>query len=135
MGIVAAPALLLAAGGALFVARRNAKQRRELEEELDQVEAGLGGNEKGYLALVEFLPWAAQILDYIAVMPDMRSTGGRRNSHRADPMGRSKPGPTGDLQDFVTIAATESSVITINVQGPPERAARQGEPRRDEGVR
>lgn len=116
-GLVAAPALLLAAGGALFVARRTAKQRRELMEQLDKTEAGLAATRQGYLALLEFLPWAARILDYIAVHGghalDRWQQELPQKPIRWDDL---KPAQQQAYQDFITIAASQLSVITINVQ-------------------
>lgn len=116
-GIVAAPALLLAAGGALLAARRTARQRRELAEQLDQVEAGLNANEQGYLALIEYLPWAAHILDYIAVHAG-HALDRWQNDLPPEPIGWNQlsPAQRTAYQGFITIAASQLSVITINVQ-------------------
>ena len=116
-GIVAAPVLLLAAGGVLLAARRTAKQRRELAEQLDQVEAGMNANEKGYLALVEYLPWAAHILDYIAVHAG-HALDRWQKELPPEPIGWDDLSPAQQkaYQGFITIAASQLSVITINVQ-------------------
>lgn len=115
--IVASPALPLLIQGALVIARRTVKQRRELAEQLAQVEAGLDANEKGYLALVEYLPWAAEILDYIAVHAG-HALDRWQKELPPEPIGWDDLSPDQQTayQGFITIAASQLSVITINVQ-------------------
>ena len=66
-GIVAAPALLLAVGGLLWMVKRNRKQQEEIKAKLDAAEAEITDSQKSFEAVVEILPRATAILDYTAV--------------------------------------------------------------------
>ncbi len=117
-GIVAAPALLLAVGGLVWMVKRNQKQQLELAARLDEAEAEIAATRPGFEALVDILPRATHTLDYIA-------------THAGHALGRwasqLPPPPTewqslGELerrryQDFIEIAASQLAVVTINVQG------------------
>lgn len=115
--IVAAPALLLAIGGLVWMVRRNRKQQQELADRLDEADAEIAMTKPSFEALVEILPRATQILDYIAV----------HASHALERWASQlAQRPTqweslGEIekrryQDFVEIAASQLSVVTINVQ-------------------
>lgn len=67
-GIVAAPAVLLAAGGFLWLAHRRSKRvEAQLRERLDEVEAKLAAEQIGFDALVDALRGATGVLGYIRV--------------------------------------------------------------------
>ena len=57
-GIVAAPALILGAGGLLWMAKRNRRQQQELAAKLDEAEAELAATKPGVVALKNILPRA-----------------------------------------------------------------------------
>lgn len=116
-GIVAAPALLLAVGGLVWMAKRNQKQQLELSKRLEEAEAEMSATRRGFEALIEILPRATDTLDYIA-------------THAGHALGRwasqLPPAPTEweslsepekrRYHDFIEIAASQLAVVTINVQ-------------------
>ena len=117
-GIVAAPALILAAGGLVWMVKRNRKQQQEFAEKLDVAEAELALTRPGVKALEDILPRATQALDYIAT-----HAGHALTRWEAD-LGEG-PRTWGSLghdgqrryQDFIDIAAAQLAIVTINVQG------------------
>lgn len=117
-GIVAAPAVILFAGGLLWMVKRNRKQQQELAVKLDEAEAALAETAPGLEALENILPQATDTLDYIATHASHALT---RWDQRL---------PTGPItwdslnsadqqryEDFVEIAAAQLAIVTINVQG------------------
>ena len=117
-GIVAAPAVILFAGGLLWMAKRNRKQQQEFAAKLDEAEAELAATMPGLKALQNPRPRAAETLDYIA------THAGHALNRWEDQLG---PGSmTWDslgeavqrrYQDFIEIAAAQLAIVTINVQG------------------
>ncbi len=65
-GILAAPTMLLAAGGLVWMTRRSRRQQAELAANLDAAEAELHATAGGFETLATVLPRATAILDYIA---------------------------------------------------------------------
>jgi transcriptional regulator with XRE-family HTH domain len=115
-GLAAAPAALLMVGRLVFE-RRNRKQEAALLEKLEQAEAGIAGAQRGFDALVDVLPRATEILDYIAVHASHAF-----KKWRADlaPRPMAWPDMTPEqqrrYQDFITIAGCQLSVVTISFE-------------------
>lgn len=116
-GIVAAPALLLAVGGLVWMAKRNQRQQQELSARLDEAEAELAATQPGFDALAGILPRATETLDYIAT----------HAGHAFERWASSLPSlPTNwdsledserrRYHDFIEIAASQLAVVSINVQ-------------------
>lgn len=115
-GIVAAPALLLAVGGLLWMVKRNRKQQEEIKAKLDAAEAEIADSQKSFDAVVEILPRATAILEYVAVHAGHAL---KRWESRLSP----PPRDWGELpdadrrryQEFVEISANQLAVATIDV--------------------
>lgn len=119
VGIVAAPAAILAAAGLAFVAYRISKKREEeLRRKVDAAEAEIEATRKGYDALVDALGRGAKIFDYIAVHA---SHAFKRWKARLGTL----PLDWQDLteaqrrqyQDFLTIAGCQLLVASLNFGG------------------
>ena len=127
-GLIAAPAALLAIGGLVWMARRNRKQQKEFEQQLDEAESQMAATRPGYEAVLEILPRATTVLEYIAV-------------HACHALERWKlelgPPPLkwGSLKemqqqryrDFVEVAGCQIAVVTINVEAIMENSDDQRE--------
>jgi transcriptional regulator with XRE-family HTH domain len=126
-GIVAAPALLLAVGGLVWMVKRNRKQQQQLTEQLNEADAEIAATQRSFDALVDILPRATETLDYIAVHA---SHALKRWEVRLGPRpldwDSMCPDEKKRYQDFIDISASQLSVATINVQG---LMARRGEDR------
>lgn len=116
-GIVAAPALLLAIGGLVWMVKRNRKQQQQLTEKLNEADAEIAATQRGFEALINILPRATETLNYIAMH------GGHALKRWEDRLGPRpldwKSMPPDDkqrYQDFIDISASQLAVITINVQ-------------------
>ncbi len=116
-GIVAAPALVLALGGLVWMVKRNRRQQQELTEKLNQADAEITATRRGYDALTDILPRATHTLSYIALhgghaLKRWKSQLGPRpldwDAMNADQKQR--------YQDFVDISASQLAVVGINVQ-------------------
>ncbi|WP_319436178.1 helix-turn-helix transcriptional regulator [Mycobacterium sp. RTGN5] len=125
--IVAAPALLLTVGGLVWMVRRNRKQQQELTVKLDAADEEIAATRRGFEAFANILPRATKTLDYIAVH------GGhslKRWEGQLGPRPRQWNSMSPDEQqrykDFIALAASQLSVVTINVQ---ELMASRGEDR------
>ena len=117
-GIVAAPAVVLAAGGLLWMVKRNRRQQQELAIKVAEAEAELNATRPGVDALTDLLPRATETLDYIA-------------THAGHALNRWEQQVGGDAvswdslnssdqqryQDFIEVAAAQLAIVTINVQG------------------
>lgn len=117
-GIVAAPALIIGAGGLLWMAKRNRRQQQELAAKLDLAEAELAATRPGVDALEAILPRATEALDYIATHAGHalrrwadRLGGGSTEWASLDPADQHR------YQDFIEIAGAQLTVVTINVEG------------------
>lgn len=116
-GIVAAPAALLAVGGLVWMARRNRKQEAALREQLDQAEAGIASAQRGFDALVDVLPRATEILDYVAVHASHALKKWRTDlAPRPIAWPEMTPEQQQRYQDFITIAGCQLSVDSISVE-------------------
>lgn len=127
-GIVAAPTLILALGGLVWMVKRNKKQQQELASRLDEAEAELEATRPGFDALIEILPRATNTLAYIAIHAGHALR--RWASHIPQrPMEWNSLGEVKKrrYQDFIEIAASQLAVATINVQ---DIMAMRGEDRR-----
>jgi hypothetical protein len=116
-GIVATPMLLLAAGGVLWMVKRNRQQQLQLIEKLNEADAQIAATRRGFEALVAILPHATETLDYIAVH------GGhalRRWEAQLGPRPLEWEAMTAEdqqqYQRFIDISASQLSIVTINVQ-------------------
>lgn len=116
-GLVAAPAAVFALTGLIWMARRNRKQQQELAEQLDQADAQMAATRRGFEALVDILPRATETLDYIA------THAGHALTRWASELGPRPlawaalaPDQQQRYQDFIEIAASQLSLVTINVQ-------------------
>ncbi len=117
-GLVATPSLIFAAGGLIYMAKRNRKQQQELAAKLDEAEAELAATGPGVDALRELLPRATSTLDYIATHAGHALA---RWEHQLD------PGPSTwaalsraeqrRYQDFIDVADAQVRIVTIDVQG------------------
>jgi hypothetical protein len=116
-GIVAAPALVLAVGGLVCMVKRNRKQQQELSEKLNHAEAEIAATQRGYEPLIDILPRATQILDYIAVHAShaLKKWEGNLGPRPLD-WGSMSHREQRRYQDFVEISARKLSVVSINVQ-------------------
>jgi len=116
-GIVAAPALLLAVGGLVWMVKRNRKQQQQLTEQLNEADAEIAATRGGFEAFVDILPRATAILDYIAVhaVHALKRWEGRVGPRPLDwDMMSSEDQQR--YQDFIDIAASQLAVVTIDVQ-------------------
>lgn len=116
-GIVAAPALLLAVGGLVWMVKRNRKQRQELVARLNVADAEIAATNRSFEALVDILPRATETLNYIAL----------HATHALErwevqlgnlPLDWTSLGPEEQkrYEDFVDISASQLNVVAINVQ-------------------
>lgn len=116
-GIIAAPTIILLAGGLFWIAKRNRKQQQEFAAKLDEAEAELAATRPGVEALEHVLPLGAEILDYIA------THAGHALSRWESQLGSGSVawGSLGEAekqryQDFIDIAAVQITLVTINVE-------------------
>lgn len=116
IAVIASPISMLAAGGLLFLARRRSKREdEELTSQLDDSEASLQATQRGFDALVEVIPRATGLLEYIAVH------GGHALDRWLQTIGTS-PVAWVDLtsaqqqhyQDFITVAECQLSLNGID---------------------
>jgi hypothetical protein len=116
-GIVAAPALLLTVGGLVWMVRRNRKQQQELSAKLDKAEEEIAETRRGFEAFADILPRATTTLDYIAVHGGhaLKRWEGRLGARPLD-WDSMSPDEQRRYLDFIEIAASQLSVVTINVQ-------------------
>jgi transcriptional regulator with XRE-family HTH domain len=116
-GIVAAPALVLTVGGLVWMVRRNRKQQQELIARLDEAEDKLDSTRMGFKACTDILPRATKTLDYIAVHAGHAvarwESGLAPRPLEWDSM---SDDAKRRYQDFIDVAASQLSVVTINVQ-------------------
>lgn len=113
--IVAAPALLLSAGGLVWVAKRNRKQQEELKAKVAEAEAALDATRPGFEALVRLLPLATSTLEYIAVHAGHALT--RWERHLGNPPHDWNAMTDEDqrqYQEFIDIAGAQIAVATID---------------------
>ncbi len=80
--IVAAPAVLLAVGGLVWMARRNRKQQEELADRLDDADAEIAATKPGFDALVEILRERRRLSITSPFTRPTPSSAGRRRSRR-----------------------------------------------------
>lgn len=116
-GIVAAPALVLTVGGLVWMVRRNRKQQQELIARLDEAEQKLDLTRAGFEACTDILPRATKTLDYVAVHAGHAVA---RWESRLAPRPLEWNSMSDDdkrrYRDFIDVAASQLSVVTINVQ-------------------
>lgn len=118
VGVVAAPALLLAVGGLAWMAKRNRKQQQDLATKLDEADAEMADTQKGFDALVDILPRATKTLDYIALHAGHAlKRWGSRLGPRPLHWNSMSPDDKKRYQEFIDISASQLAVVTINVQG------------------
>lgn len=117
-GIVAAPVALLAVGGLVWMTRRNQKQEAALQEKLEQAEVEIKATKPGFDHLAEALARATEILEYTSM-------------HAGHALKRWHAGLTTlpvawkdttaeqqqRYQDFITIAACQVTVASLNFGG------------------
>jgi len=116
-GLVAAPAALLALGGLVWMTRRNRKHEAALREQLDRAEAGIASAQRGFEALVDVLPRATEILDYIAVHASHAFKKWRTDlAPRPIAWSEMTFEQQQRYQDFITIAGCQLSVVSIGVE-------------------
>lgn len=116
--IVAAPAVLLGIGGLVWMMKRNRKQQRELTAKLDEAEAQLAASRRGFEAIAEdILPRATHTLNYIAVHAGhaLNRWAGRIGPRPLDWKSMS-PAETQAYQEFISIAASQLAVVTVNFE-------------------
>lgn len=114
-GIVAAPAALLALGGAALWMR---KKQREAQESVERAEAQLAATEPGFVALVKMLRQASRILGAIGVH------GGRAFQKWQAKLPEIGPIAWKDLTEdqrniytaFLTLTACQLAVLSINAE-------------------
>jgi len=116
-GVVAAPAVLFTIIGLVWMAKRNRKQQQELAEKLDQAESQIAATHRGFDALVDVLARATETLNYIAVhaghaLARWEAELGPRPLDWASMEAAQKE----RYQEFIKIAASQLSLVTINVQ-------------------
>ena len=116
--IVAAPAVILFAGGLWLMTKRNRKQQQELATQLNEAEAELAATRPGFEALLNILPRAAKTLGYIA------THAGHSLNRWEDQLGPGSMtwdslGESGQrhYRNFVEVAAAQLAIATINFQG------------------
>lgn len=116
-GIVAAPALLLAVGGLVWMVKRNRKQQQQLTEKLNEADAEIAQTRRGFEALIDILPRATQTLDYIAIHGGhaLKRWDGQLGQRPLDWDSLSTDAQQ-RYRDFVAISASQLSVVSINVQ-------------------
>jgi transcriptional regulator with XRE-family HTH domain len=117
-GIVATPAVLLALGGAVWVARRTRKQQQQLIEQLDEAEAEIAATRRGFEALVDILARATETMEYIAVHAGhaVDRWGARLGPPPLDWQSM-KPEDRELYQGFISISASQLALAAINMQG------------------
>ncbi|GAB3039447.1 helix-turn-helix domain-containing protein [Mycobacterium bourgelatii] len=117
-GIVAAPALLLAVGGLVWMVKRSRKQQQQLMEQLNEVDAEIAATHRSFEALVDILPRATEILDYVAVHSGHAlKRWERRLGLRPLDWDSMSPEDIQRYYDFSEVAAAQLAVVSINVQG------------------
>ena len=116
-GIVAAPALLLAVGGLVWMVKRNRKQQQQLAEQLNEAEADIAATQRSFEALISILTRATETLDYIAVHARhaLKRWENQLGPRPLDWVSMS-PDEQQRYQDFIAISASQLSVVSINVQ-------------------
>ncbi len=114
-GIVAAPAVLLAVGGLVWMVKRNRKQQQELTAKLDEADAEIAATRPGVEALADLLPRATATLDYIALHAG-HALKRWRIRLGALPLEWSSMSPEDQQQydEFIEICANQLSLVTIN---------------------
>jgi len=120
----------MAAGGLLFVRKRNRKQQEQLAKNLSDAAAELERTEAGYRALVDLLPRAAATLDYLATHAG--HAVGRWADRLGDPPRRWDALKAADRQaylDFIAVAAAQLTIVNfpfgeLLTGGPSERDGR-----------
>lgn len=116
-GIAAAPVLLLAVGGLVWMVKRNRKQQQQLMEQLNDADAEIAGSQRSFEALVDILRRAAETLEYVAVHGGHALTRWeRRLAPRPRDWDSMSPGETQCYKDFIEVSAAQLAVVSINVQ-------------------
>lgn len=117
-GIVAAPTVVLFAGGLAWMAKRNRKQRQEFDAQLEEAEAQLVATRPGIEALQVFLPRAVETLDYIAThAAHALNRWDEQLGSRSRTWASLGPSDQQRYQDFIDIAAAQIAIVTFNFQG------------------
>lgn len=115
--IVAIPVTLLAAGGLLWMTKRNREQQQELTVKLDHVEAEIAETQPNVDALRELMPRATEILEYIAVHAGHALN--RWEAHIGDgplDMQSLSTGEQERYRAFVEVAAVQLAVATLEFE-------------------
>jgi hypothetical protein len=117
VGIVAAPALVLAAGGLIWMVKRNRKQQEELSRKLDEADSEIAAAERSYEALKDILGRSIETLDYIAIHGGHALTRwiGQLGPRPVD-WNIMSPEHQQRYQGFVEVAASQLSIVGIDVQ-------------------
>lgn len=117
VGIVAAPALVLAAGGLIWMVKRNRKQQEELSRKLNEADIEIAASEKSYKALKDILERSIETLDYIAIHGGHALTRwiGQLGPRPVD-WNTMSPDQQQHYQGFVEVAASQLSIVGIDVQ-------------------
>lgn len=117
VGIVAAPALLLAVGGLVWAVKRNRKQQQQLTEQLNEADAEIAATQRGFEALIDILPRVTETLDYIAMHAGhaLKRWEGQLGTCPLE-WDSMSPDDKQRYQEFINIAASQLSVVSINVQ-------------------
>lgn len=116
-GIVAAPVLLLAVGGLVWMVKRNRKQQQQLMEQLNQADAEIAATHRSFEALVDILPRATATLDYVAMHGGHAlNRWERRLGPRPLDWDSMSPEENQRYHDFSEVAAAQLAVVSINVQ-------------------
>lgn len=115
-GIVAAPALLLAVGGLLWMVKRNRKQQDEIKIKLDAAELEIAESQRSFDAVVEILPRSTTFLNYVAVHAGhaLKRWEGQLGPRPMEWDSLSVPDRE-RYQEFVEISANQLAVATIDV--------------------
>lgn len=117
VGIVAAPAVLLGVGGLVWAVKRNRKQQQLLAQKLDEAEAEIAASRRGFEALVDILRRVTETLNYVAVHGGHATKRWERQlGPRPLEWASMSPDEKHRYQDFIDIAASQLSIVTINVQ-------------------